>query len=81
MSNSFYYFFSAVPQVMGGILALFGVFIVFKIQAIESNIIGIGQSLLERFRRLNATQLAALVWPNGYTAPQYKRTIGNAIVC
>ena len=32
MENSFYYFFSATPQVLGGILALFGVFVIFKIQ-------------------------------------------------
>jgi len=34
MKNSFYYFFSATPQVLGGILALFGVFVIFKIQII-----------------------------------------------
>lgn len=32
MENSFYYFFSAVPQVLGGLIALFGVFVIFKIQ-------------------------------------------------
>ncbi len=35
MDNSFYYFFSATPQVLGGILALFGVFTIFKIQILS----------------------------------------------
>jgi hypothetical protein len=38
MENSFYYFFSAVPQVLGGILALFGVFVLFKIQALTTEL-------------------------------------------
>jgi hypothetical protein len=46
MSNSFYYFFSAVPQVLGGILALFGVFVIFKIQGLKKQLIGIGRSLI-----------------------------------
>ena len=45
MSNSFYYFFSAVPQVLAAILALFGVFVVFKIQNTETQLIAIGKSL------------------------------------
>ncbi len=43
LSNSFYYFFSAVPQVLSGVLALFGVFVIFKIQSIKSELIGIAQ--------------------------------------
>lgn len=43
MSNSFYYFFSTVPQVLGGVLALFGVFVVFKIQTIKSELLGFGK--------------------------------------
>jgi|WetSurMetagenome_2_1015567.scaffolds.fasta_scaffold399711_1 hypothetical protein len=39
MENSFYYFFSAVPQVLGGILALFGVFIIFKLQTLNGEIL------------------------------------------
>jgi len=46
MGNSFYYFFSATPQVLGGILALFGVFVIFKIQNLKSQMIGIGQSIV-----------------------------------
>ena len=52
MSNSFYYFFSATPQVLAGILALFGVFIIFKIQTLKSELIGIGQYILEKGNRL-----------------------------
>lgn len=47
MSNSFYYFFSAVPQVLGGILALFGVFVVFKIQISRTLLFGIGKSIFD----------------------------------
>lgn len=46
MNNSFYYFFSATPQVLGAILALFGVFVIFKIQAIKTELLSIGQVLL-----------------------------------
>jgi len=35
MKDSFYYFFSATPQVLGGILALFGVFIIFKLETLK----------------------------------------------
>jgi len=38
MSNSFYYFFSTTPQVLAAILALFGVFVIFKIQTLEIKI-------------------------------------------
>lgn len=46
--NSFYYFFSAVPQVLGGILALFGVFVIFKIQTLKSQLLSIGQSIYDK---------------------------------
>lgn len=39
MENSFYYFFSATPQVLGGTLALFGVFVIFKIQALKDELL------------------------------------------
>jgi len=47
MENAFYYFFSATPQVLGAILALFGVFVIFKIQNIKSQLYGIATSLLD----------------------------------
>lgn len=47
MSNSFYYFFSAVPQVLAAILALFGVFIIFKIQTAKTQLKEIVQSLYD----------------------------------
>jgi hypothetical protein len=43
LSNSFYYFFSAVPQVLGAVLGLFGVFVLFKIQSLKSQLLGIAQ--------------------------------------
>jgi hypothetical protein len=38
MSNAFYYFFSAVPQVMASVLGLFGVLIIFKIQHLSKGL-------------------------------------------
>ena len=39
MESSFYYFFSSTPQVLGGVLALFGVFVIFKIQALKDELL------------------------------------------
>jgi hypothetical protein len=47
MSNSFFYFFSATPQVLGAVLTLFGVFVIFRIQIIKSQLIGLGQSIID----------------------------------
>jgi hypothetical protein len=40
-TNSFYYFYSAVPQVLGALLALFGVFVIFKVSDLKNQMIGI----------------------------------------
>jgi hypothetical protein len=48
MENSFYYFFSAVPQVLGGVLALFGVFVVFKVQSLKSQLLGIAKTFVQK---------------------------------
>jgi len=45
MSNSFYYFFSASAQVLAAILALFGVFVIFKIQTLTTELLEIGRKL------------------------------------
>jgi len=37
--NSFYYFYSAVPQVLGGILAIMGFFLIFKIQTLKEELV------------------------------------------
>jgi hypothetical protein len=47
MTNSFYYFFSSTPQVLGGVLALFGVFVIFKIQSSRSLLLGIAQTIID----------------------------------
>ena len=52
MENSFFYFFSATPQVLAAILALFGVFVIYKIQALKDELIIIASEvpkLLESF--------------------------------
>jgi|GEM_PF-4429554 len=53
MENSFFYFYSATPQVLGGILALFGVFVIFKLQTIKNQLIGIGQAIIDEVNRRN----------------------------
>jgi hypothetical protein len=45
MENSFYYFFSAVPQVLGAIMALFGVFVLFKLQQLSTGLLILGENL------------------------------------
>lgn len=52
MSNSFYYFFSATPQVLASILALFSVFVIFKIQNIKSELLVIGQAIFDDTSRI-----------------------------
>lgn len=39
MENSFYYFFSATPQVLAGVLALFGVYVLFKLQQLTKELL------------------------------------------
>lgn len=58
MSNSFYYFFSAAPQVLGGILALFGVFVIFKIQGLKNQLIGISRPLLNIIDQIHAQEVS-----------------------
>jgi hypothetical protein len=65
MDNSFYYFFSAAPQVLAAILALFGVFVVFKIQSIKNQLIGIGQSIIDEVQ-------SPINWRDIYLTKQMK---------
>jgi hypothetical protein len=45
MENSFYYFFSATPQVLAGILALFAVFVIFKVQSLTRELLALATYL------------------------------------
>jgi hypothetical protein len=45
MENAYYYFFSAVPQVLGAILALFSVFVLFKLQFLTTELLIIGNEI------------------------------------
>lgn len=47
MENSFYYFFSSAAQVLAGILALFGVFVIFKVQALTTELTSTASKLQE----------------------------------
>jgi hypothetical protein len=48
MKDSFYYFFSAVPQVLATILALFGVFVLFKLQSLTIELLSVGEEFLDK---------------------------------
>jgi hypothetical protein len=51
-NNNFYYFFSATPQVLGAILALFGVYVIFRIEALRKQLVGFGQTTIDRLERM-----------------------------
>ncbi len=53
MVNSIYYTFSTIPQVLAGAVALFGVFVLYKIQVINSQLIGLGDALLREVSPIN----------------------------
>lgn len=44
--NSFLYLFSAIPQVIGALAGLLGVFLLFKFQSLNKSIIGFGEQIL-----------------------------------
>jgi hypothetical protein len=50
LSNSFYYFFSAAPQVLGALLGLFGVLVIFKMQSVKNNLIGISTGVVNSLK-------------------------------
>mgnify|MGYP003631905634 CR=1 FL=1 len=45
--NTFLYFFSTIPQVLSGLIALLGVFVLFKFQSIKSAIVSFGRQTLD----------------------------------
>ncbi|HPQ79571.1 MAG TPA: hypothetical protein PLG47_03915 [Candidatus Dojkabacteria bacterium] len=45
VGNSFFYFFSAVPQVLAATMALFGVFVIFKVQNLKDEMLGTANNL------------------------------------
>ena len=47
LSNSFFYFFSSTSQVLAAILALFGFFVVFKIQTLKDELLRKAKELFE----------------------------------
>ena len=51
MSNSFYYFFSATPQVLAAIMVMFGVLIMYKITSFRDRLIGNAQTITEDLKR------------------------------
>jgi hypothetical protein len=53
LNNSFFYFFSATPQVLAAILALFGFFLIFKIQALKGELIVKAMDILEYVRSMD----------------------------
>ncbi len=51
--NSFLYFYSTIPQVLGALIALFGVFLLFKFQSLNNSIISFGKQISERLDNEN----------------------------
>lgn len=47
--NAFLYFFSTIPQVLGALIALLGVFILFKFESIKNTIISFGMQFQDYF--------------------------------
>ncbi len=55
MTDSFYYFFSTVPQVLAAILVLFGVLVVFKIHGLNSDLLGIATDIIDAAEKLEVS--------------------------
>jgi hypothetical protein len=53
MESSFFYFFSSDPQVLSGVLALFGVFVIFKIQTLKDELLVQANDIFEFIRHFN----------------------------
>lgn len=49
--DTFYYTFSTMPQVLAGAIALVGAFVLFKISQLDSQMLGIGEAVLDEFER------------------------------
>jgi hypothetical protein len=91
MENAYYYFFSAVPQVLAGIIALFGVFVIFKLQALSNELSPIVSTLYDTLRssnkqeyseiRLNLAKLCFNAYNNKSfkTVSDYFKTFDNNI--
>jgi hypothetical protein len=51
--NSMYYFFSAIPQVLGALAGLLGVFLLFKFQSLNKSIISFGEQILDKMETIS----------------------------
>lgn len=75
MSNSFYYFFSATPQVLAAIMVMFGVIIMYRIPAIKTNLIGHAQIILDELKK-NPNKSVS----KEHTTPSIIKSLDNAII-
>jgi hypothetical protein len=75
MSNTFYYFFSATPQVLAAIMVMFGVLIMYKITAIRTALIGHGQIIVDALK-INPSNAVS----SKHTTSAIIASIQNAIV-
>lgn len=74
LSNSFYYFYSTVPQVLGAVLALFGVFLIYKIQALKEELVAKATDILVY---LNESKEHDTLGDDEYT--KFIRLTGNSL--
>lgn len=58
LENSFLYFYSTMPQVLGALVALLGVFILFKLQSLNNSIVSFGEQISKKI--INETFLSAI---------------------
>lgn len=52
MEHSIYYTFSTIPQVLAGAIALLGVFLIFKLQIVNRELIGFGEHMIIEIERI-----------------------------
>ena len=66
LRDSFNYFFSSTPQVLGGILALFGVFVIFAVQTLRSELLNIAKIIYDNARNSSDSHLGSKIpgWDN-----------------
>src|ERR1035437_3933378 len=56
LSNSFFYFFSATPQVLAAILGLFAVFVLYRMQGLKDELINLASEFVELLNSLEKTE-------------------------
>lgn len=67
MENTVYYTLSTIPQVIAAIIALTGVFIVLRVEALKRKLMGFGQRVLDQLRMHREDDNIGIVYKAGLT--------------